>query len=157
MTLTKITSCTFWSRSHTLFPVCWASCCLFPDLDKIKWMNILFCHGHRKWGKLLPLSLPKVINFKFPLQPHQKYNHQTVRQRTWLFIAYSNERWYTTNSYYSTPHIHSLQKVERLPNFELGNENCCLFYYQEWSISNFSCSLTRDIRSHSLENLVVHS
>ena len=33
----------------------------------------------------LTLSLPRVINFKFLLQPHQKHY--------WLFIAYSDERW----------------------------------------------------------------
>ena len=26
------------------------------------------------WKIFLTLSLPRVINFKFPLQPHQKYN-----------------------------------------------------------------------------------
>ena len=30
-----------------------------------------------------------------------------------------------------------------------------VFHSQEWSISNFPCSLTRNITSHSLENLVV--
>ena len=32
-----------------------------------------------------------VINFKFPLQPHQRKKNHTV-WRTWLFIAYSDER-----------------------------------------------------------------
>ena len=31
------------------------------------------------------------------------------------------------------------------------------FHSQEWSISNFSCSLTRNITSHSMENLTFHS
>ena len=30
------------------------------------------------------------------------------------------------------------------------------FHSQEWSISNFPCSLTRDIRSHSMRNLAFH-
>ena len=30
------------------------------------------------------------------------------------------------------------------------------FHCQEWSISNFSCSLTRNITSHSMENLAFH-
>ena len=34
----------------------------------------------------------QAINYKFPLQPHQKYYIHTV-WRTWLFIAYSDERW----------------------------------------------------------------
>ena len=42
-------------------------------------------------GGLLTFSLPRLINFKIPLQPHQKYH--TV-WRTWLFIAYSGERSY---------------------------------------------------------------
>ena len=31
------------------------------------------------------------------------------------------------------------------------------FHSQEWSISNFPCSLTRDITSHSMKNLAFHS
>ena len=31
------------------------------------------------------------------------------------------------------------------------------FHSQEWSISNFPCSLTRNITSHSMENLAFHS
>ena len=31
------------------------------------------------------------------------------------------------------------------------------FYSQEWSISNFPCSLTRNITSHSMKNLAFHS
>ena len=31
------------------------------------------------------------------------------------------------------------------------------FHSQEWSISNSSCSLTRNITSHSMENLAFHS
>ena len=31
-----------------------------------------------------------------------------------------------------------------------------LFHSQEWSTSNFSCSLTRNIPSHSMENLAFH-
>ena len=30
------------------------------------------------------------------------------------------------------------------------------FHSQEWSISNFPCSLTRNIASHSMENLTFH-
>ena len=37
------------------------------------------------------LSLPRVINTKFPLQPYQK--HCITEWRTWIFIAYSYERW----------------------------------------------------------------
>ena len=45
-------------------------------------------------------SLPRVINVKFPLQPHKK-QHYTV-WRAWLFIAYSVDRLLTTNSHYIT-------------------------------------------------------
>ena len=31
------------------------------------------------------------------------------------------------------------------------------FHSQEWSISNFPCSVTRDITSHSMKNLAFHS
>ena len=31
------------------------------------------------------------------------------------------------------------------------------FHYQEWSISKFPCSLTRNITSHSMKNLAFHS
>ena len=31
------------------------------------------------------------------------------------------------------------------------------FHSQEWSISNFPCSLTRNITSHSMKNLAFHS
>ena len=36
----------------------------------------------------LALSLSRVINFKFLLQPHQKYNITSSVWRTWLFKAY---------------------------------------------------------------------
>ena len=39
----------------------------------------------------LTLSLPRVIYFELHLQPHQNINITTV-WRTWLFIAYSDER-----------------------------------------------------------------
>ena len=45
----------------------------------------------------LTLSLPRVIKFKFPLHPHQKYTHHTV-WRTWLFIAYAD--WKTNHAYF---------------------------------------------------------
>ena len=41
---------------------------------------------------ILILSLPRVINFTFLLQPNRNITSHTVG-RTWLFIAYSDERW----------------------------------------------------------------
>ena len=34
--------------------------------------------------------------------------------------------------------------------------NYCTLSLQKWSMSNFSCSITRNITSHSMENLVFH-
>ena len=61
---------------------------------------------------LLTLSLLRVINVKFPLQPQQKYYHTVWR--TWLFIAYSQMKdYYTTNPCYLT-YTFSLYKVGRM-------------------------------------------
>ena len=43
-------------------------------------------------ANVLTLSLPRVINVKFLLQPHQKYYITHAVRRAWLFIAYSDER-----------------------------------------------------------------
>ena len=53
-----------------------------------KWLTrgLYFC---------LTLSLLRVIKVKFPLQPQQKYY-------TWVFIAYSDERWFYYQ--FSLPH-----------------------------------------------------
>ena len=40
---------------------------------------------------VLTLSLPRVINVKFPLQPHQKYYTPDTVRKTWLLIDYSDE------------------------------------------------------------------
>ena len=47
-------------------------------------------------------SLPRVINFKFPLHPHQKY-HITQYEELGFFITYSEEpEDYTANPHYLT-------------------------------------------------------
>ena len=43
-------------------------------------------------SKGLTLSLPRAINFKFHLQPHQK-NHMTQYEELGFSLAYSDERW----------------------------------------------------------------
>ena len=43
----------------------------------------------------------RVINFKFPLKPHQKYC--ITVWRTWLYLAYSDERWLYYQ--FSLPHL----------------------------------------------------
>ena len=57
----------------------------------------------RRPTSLSTLPLPRVINFKFPLQPPQNYitSHGI---RTLLLIAYSDEKWLysTTDSLYLT-------------------------------------------------------
>ena len=54
--------------------------------------------------------------FKFPLRPHQKYNITHTVYKTWLFIAYSGERWL----YYHT--FLFLFKRFGECNFEFGSE-----------------------------------
>ena len=66
---------------------------------------------------LLSWSFTRVINFKFPLWPHQKYCITAHRIRIWLFIAYSNERWLC---YYSLPHLYIYFKVGRVYCLNLG-------------------------------------
>ena len=65
-------------------------------------------------------STPRVINFKFPLHAHQKYNI-TQNGELWLFIAYSDERWLYYK--FSLPHlcIFSLKGWENVL-FELKSE-----------------------------------
>ena len=63
------------------------------------------------------LSLPSVINVKFPLQPHQKYD--ITAERTWLFIAYADGNMRTTNSHYLT-YTFLFRKVGRMYVLNLG-------------------------------------
>ena len=81
----------------------------FETMRSMRWLSLRQLLSHRRNGKMdtelsyyfkylentmftLNLSLPRVINFKFPLQLHQKYYITTV-WRTWLFIAYWEESW----------------------------------------------------------------
>ena len=50
-----------------------------------------------------------MVNFKFSLQPHKNFLHHTV-WKTWLFIAYSNERWLCYQ--FSLPHLYIFQRLE---------------------------------------------
>ena len=82
----------------------------------------------------LTLSLPRVVNFKLPLQPHQKYRSHHTAWRTLLSIAYSDERWWWWYHHqwwwwwwwyyqFSLPHLYiSLQEVGRMYLFDLGSE-----------------------------------
>ena len=79
--------CYDWSRSNVL--TFW-----LPGLKSTftQPFNLLLPSSKRPFSKTL--SLPRVINIKFPLQPHQKYYISTV-WRTWVFISYSAEKSYT--------------------------------------------------------------
>ena len=55
------------------------------------------------WLRATGASLPRVINFKFPLQRHTVW-------RAWLFVDYSDERWF----YYQFPLLYLLTHFFRL-------------------------------------------
>ena len=103
----------------------------------IRTMTCSRIHYHA-WQHDLTLSLLRVINVNFPLQPHHKYYITQYGELGFSWLSQMTDD-YTTNS-------HSLTYTFSLP-----------FHSQEWSISNFSCSLTRNITSHSMENLAFHS
>ena len=81
----------------------------------------------RRTSTSLTLSLPRVIKFKFPLQPHQKHSRHIVL-RTWLFIAYSDGRWL----YYQFSAISLIHFLFRWENvlFELRSGRVKLRYNQ---------------------------
>ena len=68
------------------------------------------------------LSLPRVINFKFPLQHTAEVVYHTV-WRTWLFIAYSDERWL----YYLFPTATWYKYQIRGDHFIVGAPQACLW------------------------------
>ena len=90
--------------------------------------------GPDKWNqsdqfKIYPTASPKIL-------------HHTA-WRTWLFIAHSDH--YCTSL--SLPHLYtSLWKVGRMYFLSSGVKGLT-FPSQEWSLSNFPCSLTRNITS----------
>ena len=111
----------------------------------------------------LTLSLPRVITWKFPLQPHQKYNiTQSTEWSTWLFIAYSDER----RLYYQLPLLHlihfSLKGWENI-RFQLGSEisNSCSLRDPNAMLQYPSClrwcdrAFTRNCTAHKLSTSVV--
>ena len=62
----------------------------------------------------LALSLPRVINFKFPLQPHQNYYTTQYEELGFSYLTQMKDD-YATNSHHLT---HAWKNVL----FELGNE-----------------------------------
>ena len=68
------------------------------------------------------LSLPRVIKFKFPLHPHQKYHitSHSMKNLASHTVAYSDEK--LLYNKFSLPHIYiSFQKVRRMYFFEHGS------------------------------------
>ena len=98
--------------------------------------NVMFLWGfcHLEWvclkrkSEVVDTPLPSRTNPRSPWWSIQispaaspEILHHTV-WRTWLFIAYSDERHYTTNSHYCTSLIHFLLKCWENVLFELGSE-----------------------------------
>ena len=67
---------------------------------------------------LLTLSLPRVINLKFPLQPHQKYYTAQYEELGFSSLTQMKDD-YTTNSRYIT-YTFSLLEVGRMHVLSLG-------------------------------------
>ena len=76
---------------------------------------------------LLTLSFPRVINFKFPLQPQQKYDITKYEE---LGFSYSDERLYHQ---FSLLHLYNffLEGWENV-DFELGSERGNLRSKRRW-------------------------
>ena len=68
--------------------------------------------------KELTLSLPRVINLQFPLQPHQKCNISQYGELVFSYLTQMKDD-YTTNSHYLT-HIFLFRKVGRMYFLNLG-------------------------------------
>ena len=66
----------------------------------------------------LTLSLPRVNNFKFPLQPHQKYHITQYEELGFSSLTQMKDD-HTTNSHYIT-YTFSLLDVGRMPFLSLG-------------------------------------
>ena len=102
----ELTNCACWVTCLP-YRLCWveaaaASTCVENFLLVLpleESLNLSSSHNYQ-----LTLSLLRVINVKFPLPPHQKYWHHTVVRRTWLFIAYSDEKLLYYK--FSLPHLY---------------------------------------------------
>ena len=71
--------------------------------------------------KGLTLSLTRVMNFKFPLQPHQKYSTTQYEERGFSQLAQMKDD-YTTDPRYLSQTFFSLKDWENVL-FELGSES----------------------------------
>ena len=87
-----------------------------------------------------PFHSQKSDHFQTSPTPSPEIFYHTV-WRTWLFVAYSDERWFY---HFSLPHLYIFHLVWPL-------------HSKEWSIITFSYSLTGNITSHSMRNLAFHS
>ena len=84
------------------------------------------------------LSLPRVINFKFLLQPHQKY--YITEKRTWLFVAYSDERLLCCQ--FSLPHLRfSLKGWENILFLNLGVKGLITLCFEKLQVNRMQKAL----------------
>ena len=101
-----------------------------------------------------PLSLPRVINLKFPLQLH---HYITQYEELTLFIAYSH-RWNIIMLPILTTPLHIFYLRGYVVLFELGSVKVNPFTPKsDQSQIHPLGSLTRNITSHSMKNLAFHS
>ena len=148
----------------------------------LHWDVLWAQYGHYVWkGKRSPFvtSLPtKAIDSQSSLQPTLSKadtlgTKATVRFREVSTLERVQLQRYKCNSAGSGPNLLSglesvrLERVDCISNSvdlkspSLLKSSWLSFVYPfhswEWSISNFSCSLTRNMTSHSMENLSFHS
>ena len=99
----------------------------------------------RKKGHILALLLPRVINCKFPPSASPEILHRPV-SRTWLFIAYSGERW----SYLPILAISLIQfSLKGWENVLFELPPCRCQFQQQWGISKCETSGGRNAQDHS--------
>ena len=82
----------------------------------------------------LTLSLPRVIKFKFPLLPHQKYNTTQYEELGFSSLTLMTND-YTANSHYTT-HTSLYKKVGRMYFLILGVKGLT-----DWFVQRICCNL----------------
>ena len=106
------------------------------------------CHKLLCFGTVLTLSLPRVINFKFRLQPHLKYYITQCEEHGFSQLTQMKDE-YTTNSHYLT-HTFLFER--------LGE---CTFRIWEWRVNckyfhgiSLSRQMSYRLKSHAHENIL---
>ena len=116
----------------------------------------------------LILSLPRVINFKFPLQIHHvdraALEHRDLYCYSLFLLAY-----YACSTIFSINYpcihygehlLHSVNwkcQVKKPKTCEIRRSPGDTEDKEEWSTSNFPCSLASNITSRNMENFAFHS